>query len=212
VGTVVKGVPMGHPGRADVDPIDDARTDDPTQLAMDVLHSPSHELGLLRIELMQFERHGYDLMRYKLFAAAVLGGVAVGVGPAVGNAVSWVLALVPLVCIFVDAAHIQSDAAILTIARFLRRFPDHVLGQYERYIVEMRHGAKNPIVLHYLALSVTTVTLSLAVAARGTWMMTDASFPLVQAVSITTSGVIGIVGGVYLHRLRKRYLRSIDEL
>lgn len=173
--------------------------------------SVSHELGLLRLELMQFERHGNDLMRYKLFAAAVLGGGAVGVGPSVSSAVTWVLAIIPFVCLFVDAAHIQSEAAIMTIARFLRRFPDRPLGKYELYVVEMRHQKGNPIVLHYIVLGVTTVTLSAAIAIGGIVLGLQGELRPLQSVTIAASGFIGIVGGIILHKLRERYLESIDD-
>jgi hypothetical protein len=172
--------------------------------------SSSHELGLLRLELMQFERQASDLLRYKIVATAVLGGAAIGVGPAVSTAVTWVLVLVPLVCLFVDALHIQADAAILTIARFLRRYPDNVLGEYELFVSGIRRGEKDLIVLHYLVLVATTVLLSLSVLVAGIWMLRSPDYGSIQATSTIVSGAVGVVLGGALHVMRLRRLKAID--
>jgi hypothetical protein len=171
----------------------------------------SHELGLLRLELMQFERQAHDLMRYKLFAAAVLGGVAVGVGPAVSDAVTWVIVLIPLVCIYVDAVNLQVEAAILTIARFLRKHPDHVLGQYEQFVTEDIRGGGSSILLHYVVLSATTVLLSIAVTTAGAGMLFVDGYSRGQAIATIGSGTTGIVLGGLLHRARRREVRASDS-
>jgi hypothetical protein len=171
----------------------------------------SHELGLLRLELMQFERQAHDLMRYKLFASAVLGGVAVGVGPAVSDAVTWVIVLIPLVCIFVDAAHVQIDSAILTIAQFLRKHPDHVLGQYEQFVADIRGNGRSPILLHYIVLSATTVLLSIAVATAGIWMLLVDGYSRGQGIATVSSGSAGIVLGSLMHLARRREMRASDR-
>lgn len=173
--------------------------------------SPSHELGLLRLEIMQFERLGNDLIRYKLFAAAVLGGVAVGVGPSVSSAVTWVVVLIPFACIFVDAAHMQTEAAILTIARFLRQQPGHVLGEYERFVRELRREQRNPIRLHHLVLVATTCALSLGVVIVGVVMLRAIEYGVLQGVAAISSGAFGTLFGAYLHRTRQRFHAVIDR-
>jgi len=204
-----RGQSFGRRQRVGIaDSVDEAEVLPP---AMDGALSPSHELGLLRLELMQFERLGNDLIRYKLFAAAVLGGVAAGVGPAVSNAVTWVVVLIPLACIFVDAAHIQTEAAILTIARFMREHPRHVLGAYEHYVRQLRREQHNPIKLHHLVLVITTVALSLAVTVTGVLMLVTPDYGTLQGIAAISSGLFGAAFGSYLHRARLRHLGEIDS-
>lgn len=172
-------------------------------------------LAILRAELMLFERHTYDLFKYKLFTIAVLGAVAVGVGPATGNAAFWVVALIPLISIVIDAAHVQADAAILTIARFLRQFPEERLGAYEHFVRRVRtvpDSSRTALLLHNFIMQSITVTFSLVVVGIGLWSLVgQGDVPPPQGMVILLSGITGVVVGLMLVRLRRVQRETLDR-
>lgn len=116
----------------------------------------------LRDEIIESEKARTDLMKWKLILVAAIGAAGLGLGSNAspnGNPVV-LLALIPFVCLYVDAICSHNEIRIMTIAQFLRtRDENSVERKYEEYCT----GHRWQFSLEGFALVVTTVGLSVLV-------------------------------------------------
>lgn len=120
----------------------------------------------LRDEIIESEKARTDLMKWKLILVAAIGAAAFGLGSTAapkGNP-GVLLALVPFVCLYVDALCFHNEIRIMTIAQFLRTLDkDSIERRYEEYCTEHRSHFS----LEGFALLVTTLILSALVFVIG---------------------------------------------
>ncbi len=121
------------------------------------------ELPALRQEIMQAQATRIDLLKWKLALVSGLGAAGLGLqvsgGAVILANVGYLLAMIPLVCAYVDLLLQHTNLRILVIARFLREQQDI----YEVFC----HVKRNIYVLEDWALKTSTRFLCLAVAAYG---------------------------------------------
>ena len=163
-------------------------------------------LEKLRDEIIESQKARTDLIKWKLILVAAIGGAAFGIGSTVTGAENppvVLLALVPIVCLFVDAVCIHNEIRILMIARFIR---GGALGavpkQYEDYCREIRLWWFS---LEEAGLLLTTVGLSALIGIAGSSdllrnLMTLPK-PVDDSVSalLQWSGAMGVTLGLLFH-------------
>ncbi len=91
------------------------------------------EITALRHEIVELQKARIDLLKYKLLAVAALGAIGIGVGNYHTDGMAHpelVLAIIPLVCIYVDVLCFHNTIRILVIAQFLKKSGD----LYERFM------------------------------------------------------------------------------
>lgn len=97
------------------------------------------DISFLREEILESEKVRTDLMKYKLFAVAVLGAVGAGIGQfSIVDAKSYfepkfVLLLLPFLCVYIDLLCWHNSLRILVIGNFLHAHGD----RYESYVAEI---------------------------------------------------------------------------
>jgi hypothetical protein len=161
----------------------------------------------LRDEIIESQKARTELMKWKLILVAAIGGASLGIGsnlPASRNPPYGLLALIPWVCLYVDAVCFHLELRILAIGRFIRiggkgSVPvDSVARKYEEYCAEFRPTFS----LEGFALALTTIAISILVLAIG-WVRPDVIVPMSQPMSnfsltaIKLSGILGIVGTLW---------------
>ncbi len=85
------------------------------------------EVTALRQEIVESQKARIDLLKYKLLAVAALGAIGIGVGNYHIDGMlhpELVLAIIPLVCIYVDVLCFHNTIRILVIAQFLKKSGD----------------------------------------------------------------------------------------
>jgi len=159
----------------------------------------------LRAQILESQRERSDLMRWKLLIVAALG--AAGLGIQKGDVLSHsalLLALMPLVCVYVDALCAHLSLRIFTIGEFIhsRRVTpdtDTMDRDYEMFL--RRLGPKfrfETLALHWSSLFVSIVTI-----AAGHFISTPTQVEMV----LTSSGILGVAltCSIWLcHRSRRR--------
>ena len=173
----------------------------------------------LRDEIIESEKARTELMKWKLILVAAIGGASLGIGSDLQtgrNPPFGLLALIPWVCLYVDAICIHIELRIMAIGRFIRlggngTVPaDSIARKYEEYCTTLRPAFS----LEGFALTLTTLTISGLVLAIGV-ARPDVIVPMSRPISsfslnvIRWSGALGIVGPVLFYtryRLRSREL------
>lgn len=173
----------------------------------------------LRDEIIESQKARTELMKWKLILVAAIGGASLGIGsnlPSGRNPPYGLLALIPWVCLYVDAVCIHIELRIMAIGRFIRIggngsvAADSIARKYEEYCTAFRPTFS----LEGFALALTTVTVSFLVLAIGV-ARPDVIVPMSQPMSnfslnvIRWSGALGIVGTILFnirHRLKSREL------
>jgi hypothetical protein len=160
----------------------------------------------LRDEIIESQKARTELMKWKLILVAAIGGASLGIGsnlPA-GRPPYGLLALIPWVCLYVDAVCFHLELRILAIGRFIRiggngSVPvDSIAKKYEEYCA----ASRTTFSLEGFALNLTTITISILVLAIG-WVRPDAIVPVSPPMSnfsltvIRWSGFLGIVGTLW---------------
>jgi hypothetical protein len=179
-------------------------------------------LEKLRDEIVESQKARTDLMKWKLFLVAAIGAAAFGIGStaATGSDPPFVLlALIPWVCLYVDALCIHNDLRIMAIARFLRTGgkgsvdPNSIESKYEAYCAESRAQFS----LEGFALQLTTLGLSLLVFFLGRsdglndLIPPPASVPDWRFVILGWSGGVGAVVGLIFYGLHRYQASSLDK-
>ncbi len=139
----------------------------------------------LRTQIIESQRARHDLIKWKLFLVAVLGATGLGVSgfniqtPTFLKKAELLLALIPLVCVYVDAICSNLSLRIIGIGAFIRNHPptlpdEHYAQSYEEFI----RGWDVPPSLEFLALYISTQSLCglvvfggfLELALRSPWL------------------------------------------
>jgi len=165
----------------------------------------------LRSEILQAQVARTDLLKYKLFVSAAIGAVALGTGPSAGGGkVPYVVGIIPLVCLYIDAVCKHNDIRILVIGRFLGlRRSGSFAAEYERFAGSLR----SVFGLEAFALSFSTMVLSSGIAAAGAGrLIFQGSAADAKLVSIElASGVLGVLGTLLLHRRARSLISAIAK-
>lgn len=175
----------------------------------------------LRDEIVESEKARTDLMKWKLILVAAIGAASFGIGsnvPTGSNPPFVLLALVPFVCLYVDAICIHTEIRIITIARFLRTGGKGSLGansiarKYEEYCTEFRARFS----LEGFALLITTLGLSLLVFILG-YTEPQALIPMAGPVPAFALGVLewsggtGVVAGLLFYAFYRYQTAMLDK-
>jgi hypothetical protein len=152
---------------------------------------------VLREEIMACQQARADLVRWKLILIAGVGSAGVGLLQAGMAPAPALLALIPLICVYVDAVCLHNDSRIMMIARFMLEsaFVSDAARDYELMCQRDRHRFYS----EWAVLFVSSAGLSALVLATGVLAATGSS--AVAALSIAdpigrllmVSGVIGLV-------------------
>src|SRR5713226_1515874 len=113
----------------------------------------------LRDEIIESEKARTDFIKWKLILVAAIGSAALGLSSkesSNGN-LGILLALIPFVCLYVDAVCFHNEIRIMTIARFLRTRDE---GSLERTYEEYCRNHRSHFSLEGFALLGATVLLS----------------------------------------------------
>ncbi|MCS6289101.1 MAG: hypothetical protein H8K10_09020 [Nitrospira sp.] len=179
----------------------------------------------LRDEIIESEKARTDMMKWKLILVAAIGAASLGIGSSASPAGHpWVLlALVPFVCLYVDALCFHTEIRIMSVAQFLRtRAADSVERQYEEYCTQNRSHFS----LEAFALLVTTVGLSGLVLVIGLSQrlqnvigmgMSNETRPenvanvVLAGKVLACSGGVGIIAGIVFYVFYRCWTNRLDR-
>jgi len=173
----------------------------------------------LRVEIIESQRARTDLIKWKLVLVAAIGAASLGSASlgskTIGSPNAVLTALIPFVCLYVDAVCFHNDIRIMTIARFLRAGKTVPKGDqaYEIYFRDNRHLFS----LEALALQGGTVFLSSLVLAAGVWgrrLGMGISFgtrPDLGWLLLRLAGAAGILAGLILYGIYRHTMDGLDE-
>lgn len=163
----------------------------------------SSECASLREEIRKSEEARTDFIKYKLLTVATLAAVGLGLGkfhPEIDNDLPdyYVLAVIPFVCVYVDAVCYHNNLRIQAIAKFLRCSGD----PYETFLDEM--GKSTGGVRYYFELEdwifdFSTRALAVLTASVGLFVLVSSTAPLEGSI-VFISGF----GGLFLSFAIKR--------
>ncbi len=167
--------------------------------------STQAEIGPLRTEIVEAQRSRTDLMKYKLVVTAALGAVALGVGPAAGTRqVPYVVGIIPLVCLYVDAVCHHNDIRIMVIGRYLR---SEGLHGYETLAQELREKFN----LERVALEWSSLAISIGLVAFGMLYGALSRAP-VDRTLVWITMVSGTMGGILTLQLGRAHRLSMRQV
>jgi hypothetical protein len=176
----------------------------------------------LRDEIVESQKARTDLMKWKLILVAAVGAAAFGIGSnaATGSDPPFVLlALIPWICLYVDAICIHNDLRIMAIARFLRTGGNGSvdLNSIERKYEAYCAGSRAQFSLEGFALQLTTLGLSLLVFFIGRsnglkdLIPAPAAAPDLRFVILGWSGGVGAVAGLVFAGLHRYQASLLDK-
>jgi len=162
----------------------------------------------LRAEIIEAERSGAELLKWKLIAASAVASLALGLRPqsspqAVKPAdshIQLIICLVPLICSYVDMVSLDIAVRIQVIGAFLREHED----TYENWVQELRGADRNPFRFAPFAVHGSSLVVSLLVLGIGL-VGAGLGWQLVDVVTFAASGVLGVIAVAALQRLYVRY-------
>lgn len=173
----------------------------------------------LRDEIIESQKAQIDLLKWKIFLVAAIGAVALGAAPNTPKNAGLLLALIPLVCIYVDSLCLHCELRILAIARHQRtrketsKSPEQL---YEEYCQRNRSGFAL-VTVALLGSSVALCLLVLVVGAVGSVQTVLGICPNDTGLckwTLIIAGSVGLAGGAFFHGFyawRKRELDSNDD-
>lgn len=185
----------------------------------------------LRTEIVELEKARTDLLKWKLIGVAALGAAGLGFTEHQGGGDAYlVLALIPLVCFYVDLLCRHITLRVMVIGRFLRQTASGQEAAYEWFCTQSSHmGAKqrtSAFALEDWALEWSTYLLSGMVVLAGAgfsppglaatdtlmvfgWPMSSAGF--VRAVFVASGAVAIVLSWITRGRYARR-IRMLDTL
>lgn len=169
---------------------------------------------VLREEIIACQRTRADFVRWKLILIAGVGAAGVGVLQAQMAPKPVLLALIPLICAYVDAVCLHNDSRIMMIAAFMRESPyvSAAARDYESLCQDNRHRFYD----EWAVLFLSSAGLSLLVLVIG--VLAGYQPADVEALQVRhpverllmTSGGLGLAATGYLmsrHREMQRHDR-----
>lgn len=167
----------------------------------------SSHSAALRYEIVEAQKARTDLMKYKLVVTAVLGAVAVGIGPASGvKQIPYVVGIIPLVALYVDAVCHHNDIRMLVIGRYLR---SEGIG-YEAFAEAMRSMFN----LERVALDWSSLSLSggIFLLGAGHLLLRGPNADPVLVVIEMTSGAFGLSLTWIVHMAHRGAMNKISGM
>jgi len=113
----------------------------------------------LRTEIREAQQTTYDLLKWKLAIVAAVGAAALGIGDKTERNFEALLALLPGVCVYVDAICYQIDRRIYVLGAFLKDRKN----SYELWV----HSNLDSFGSEALALAASTGTVCVSVSLYG---------------------------------------------
>ncbi|HEV2719179.1 MAG TPA: hypothetical protein VG323_04100 [Thermoanaerobaculia bacterium] len=165
----------------------------------------------LRDEIIESQKAQNDLVKWKLILVAAIGATGLGAVPNAPKNAALLLALIPLVCIYVDAVCFHFEIRIMTIARFFRSQAGDDQA-YEQHCVQHRTG--------FALISVALFGASLVLS--GLVLFVGVCLPMQELLGVTaergpvrvalgTTGTLGLVGSVLFYRFCRNRNHWLDQ-
>jgi hypothetical protein len=153
------------------------------------------QIKSLREELLLAQSQRLELAKFKLVSIAVLGSVALGAnGIESGQGAVFVIALVPIVALYIDTLGDAKKIQFSVIGAFLReKAHGTLLGEYEAFCEENRQVFYQNYAYRY---STALVSLAITVIGIGHLVLTPHMWLL--GVAEVLSGILGFVAAVIL--------------
>jgi hypothetical protein len=127
-------------------------------------------MSVFRNEIVETAKARGELLKWKLIGVSALGASGLGLAVPNGGRAYLVLALIPLVCFYVDLVCQHYALRILVIARFLALSASGEQAAYERFVERSRQMGRrriNVFALEDWVLDGSTYILSLLVMLAG---------------------------------------------
>ena len=167
----------------------------------------------LRDEIVESQKARTDLIKWKLVLVAAIGAAGLGATPGQPNPV--LLALVPFVCLYVDAVCFHNDLRIFAIAQFLRTSTDRDTARYEQYC----HLQRPYYTFEAIALQWATQLLSFVILLMGWTMYNWPKSDFVSwvrngnrgvAVLLVIAGGVGCLSSSFFFHLYRHMTETLD--
>jgi hypothetical protein len=199
----------------------------------------SSYVSSLRSEILESQKARIDLLKYKLIAAAALGAIGIGAGNLstqfVEIDIKLVLAIIPLVCVYVDLLCWHNSIRILIIGRFLNADKD----SYELFLDALGNNlyargnkessGRNPYEsktgfffrMEDWALHWSTIIFSISLLLWGIAILISNSEAIsVKSIFVTRSPIacgvtfviMGLIGTALSLAIRGKYRGTVDKL
>lgn len=167
------------------------------------------QLKSLRDELLVAQTQRLELAKFKLVAIAVLGSVAIGAnGIENGRGAAFVIALAPIVGLYIDSLADSKKVQFSAIAAFLRnKSRSTLLGEYEAFCEENREVFYQNYAYRY-----STALVSIAISIMGFLHILTSSDLTLLGVTELVSGLLGVIGAVLLSRSTRNKLYKLSAL
>ena len=166
----------------------------------------------LREEIVECQRARAEFIRWKLILVAAVGAVALGVGQGTtATPLPALLALIPLICVYVDSVCLHNDARIMVIAAFFRGSAEvsRAGKAYETFCATHRSWFYHETIAVFgssAALAILVAIVSLRKDTQDLMRMGE-----VVPVLLFTSGVVGLALTGWLYRVSARLRRTEAE-
>lgn len=174
----------------------------------------------LRDEIIESEKARTDLIKWKLILVAAIGVTGLGIGSSQsgGGHPSILLALVPFVCLYVDAVCYHNEIRIVAIAQFLREgCGDSDAKKYEEHCRRSRKlFSLEPLVLLWTTIVLSVLVLLIGwfeVLERAVGITRNATAEVQTFVSqvLSWAGTIGIAAGVAFYMFYRWRIDQFDK-
>jgi hypothetical protein len=149
----------------------------------------------LRAEVVECQKAKAEFIRWKLIIVAAVGAGAFGLEAAPAQPA--LLALIPLVCIYVDSVCVHNDSRIMMIADFLRT-SDQAGTEAQAYEVHC-HKHRHKFYGEGMVLFVSSFVLSLLVLA---WGFQESRDLFARFACLVTGAVGTTVTGILVRNFR----------
>jgi hypothetical protein len=172
----------------------------------------SHEYPILlraelRREIVEAQRSGSDLLKWKLIAAATVASIGVGFWNRPSGSVDTkvIICLVPLICAYVDTVSLDLAVRTMVIASFLR---NHCDDEYEHHVQFVRQLRHNPFMAAPIAIHASSLVSSLIVASLGVYG-NSAHWATVETAAFLTAGIIGAAVAILQYLVYSSRVRTL---
>jgi len=160
----------------------------------------------LRNEILASEQIRNDWLKYKLFASAVLGGVAFGLNSDVPARP--VVLLIPFVCLYSDIICSHNQIRIQIISLFLK-MSDDPISEWEKFASQHERHFR----LESLALSTSTQLISILVLGDGVLNLLMSDTPsetdFLTGLAGIACGAVGLFASLLTVGMVRRMQREI---
>lgn len=165
------------------------------------------QIKSLRDELLLAQTQRLELAKFKLVAIAVLGSVAIGAnGIENGRGAAFVIALAPIVGLYIDSLADSKKIQFSVIAAFLRnKSRSTLLGEYEAFCEENREVFYQNYAYRY-----STALVSIAISIMGFLHILTSPELMLLGVTELVSGLLGVIGAVLLSRSTRGKLYKLS--